>query len=118
MEVQMMANEFSLTPSLRDYLEHRLRVAFAPARNKIASIAIRLRDLNGPRGGRDMLCQVRVRMPGRPEVVIKEVQEDMYAAIDVAMKRAAYRAMRIMTRKRSSAGARRASAPVVEDMHG
>jgi putative sigma-54 modulation protein len=100
MDVQMVANEFTLTPSLRDFLEQRLRSAFSPARSGIASIAVRLRDLNGPRGGRDMLCQVCVRMPGRPEVVISEVQEDMYAAIDLAIKRAAYRAMRIITRGR------------------
>ena len=102
MELQMVADEFSLTPSLREHLEHRLRSAFAPARTRISRIAVRLRDLNGPRGGRDMLCQVCVRIPGRPEVVIKEVQEDMYAAIDLAVKRAAYRARRLLTRKPAS----------------
>jgi ribosomal subunit interface protein len=113
MEFQMVANEFSLTPSLRDHLEQRLRSAFSPLSDKIAKIAVRLRDLNGPRGGRDMLCQVCVTMPGRPEVVIKEVQEDMYAAIDLAVKRAAYRALRLMTRSRKL-DVRRA-APAVPD---
>ncbi|WP_019140152.1 HPF/RaiA family ribosome-associated protein [Noviherbaspirillum massiliense] len=100
MNVQMVANDFSLTPSLRDYLERRLRFAFTPVRDRITAVAVRLRDLNGPRGGRDMLCQVCVSMPGQPEVVIKEVQEDMYAAIDLAVKRAAYRAIRLVMRKR------------------
>jgi len=100
MEVQMVATEFSLTPSLREHLERRLRLAFARASSKVARIVVRLRDLNGPRGGRDKVCQVSVTMPGRPEVVIREVQEDMYNAIDGAVKRAAYRAMRIVTRKR------------------
>lgn len=104
MQVMMVADEFALTPSLRDHLERRLRSAFSPVRNKIRSVAVRLRDLNGPRGGRDMLCQVSVTMPGQPEVVVREVQEDMYGAIDLAVKRAAYRAVRIMSRKRRSAG--------------
>ncbi|WP_420474030.1 HPF/RaiA family ribosome-associated protein [Noviherbaspirillum sp. ST9] len=100
MDVQMVAQEFALTPSLREHLEHRLRLAFARTRNRIGRIVVRLRDLNGPRGGRDMMCQVSVSIPGRPEVVIHEVQEDMYNAIDFAFKRAAYRVMRLVTRKR------------------
>lgn len=108
MDVQTVALEFSLTPSLRDYLQRCLHFAFSRARSYVARIVVRLRDLNGPHGGRDKECQVNVMMPGRPEVVIREVQEDMYNAIDRAVKRAAYRAMRIATRGRiTPAGARR-----------
>lgn len=100
MQVQLAANDFALTPSLRDFLEQRLRAAFGPARHKIAAIAIRLRDLNRPQGGRDMVCQVSVKIPGAPGVVVNEVQEDMQAAIDLAVRRAAYRAIRLLTRHR------------------
>ncbi len=113
MQIHMVSKEFSLTPSLRDYLERRLRSAFSPAHRKMVSIAVRLRDLNGPRGGCDMLCQVSVTMPGKPEVVVKEVQENMYNAIDRAVKRAAYRAVQIMTRKRLAV--KRRVRPVAND---
>lgn len=101
MQVQTLAIEFAMTPSLRDYLEQRLQSAFAPARHKIAAIAIRLRDLNRPQGGRDMVCQVSVKIPGAPGVFVNEVQEDIYTAIDLAIKRAAYRAIRLLTRQRT-----------------
>lgn len=100
MQVHMVSPQFSLTPSLREYLERRLRAAFAPLGGKIIEIAVRLRDLNGPRGGCDMQCQVSVTMPGKPAVVIREVQENMYNAIDRAVKRAAYRVSRIASRRR------------------
>ncbi|QDZ28322.1 HPF/RaiA family ribosome-associated protein [Noviherbaspirillum sp. UKPF54] len=100
MQVHFMASEFELTPSLRDHLARRLRFAFISLQNKIQSISVRLRDLNGPKGGRDMLCQVAVVIPGRPTVLIKDVQEDMYAAIDSAFKRASYRASQMITRQR------------------
>lgn len=100
MQVQTIANEFAMTPSLRFYLEQRLHSAFAPARNRITAIAVRLRDLNRPQGGCDMICQVSVKIPGAPGVVVNEVQENMYAAIDLAIKRAAYRAMRLLNRQR------------------
>jgi putative sigma-54 modulation protein len=116
MDVQMFAQEFTLTPSLRDHLEHRLRFAFARTRTQVARIVVRLRDLNGPRGGRDKVCQVSVTIPGRPEVVIREVQENMYNAIDFALKRAAYRAMRLVMRKRITA---RSGRPALEEIdHG
>jgi ribosome-associated translation inhibitor RaiA len=102
MEIRMVAKDFSLTPSLRDYLQCSLHAAFAPMRDKISNIAIRLRDLNAPRGGRDMVCQVSVKMPGQPEVLVNAVQEDMHFAIDYAIRRAAHRAVRLITRKRNS----------------
>lgn len=111
MQIRMVATEFSLTPSLREYLERRLRSAFGPLRGRIADIVVRLRDLNGPRGGCDMQCQVSVTMPGRPEVVIREVQENMYNAIDRAAKRAAYRVGRLVSRRKLAVR----SAPIIID---
>jgi putative sigma-54 modulation protein len=101
MHVQMVANEFWMTPSLREYLESRIHLAFSALRSKTIEISVRLRDLNGPKGGRDMMCQVSVVIPGQAEVVIKDVQENMYTAIDKAVKRAAYRATRIIMRRRA-----------------
>lgn len=102
MEVQMVAKEFSLTPSMQHHLQRRLGFAFSHVRSRVARIVVRLRVLNGPRGGADKLCQVSVLMPGRPQVVVCEVQQDMYHAIDSAIKRAAYRAMRLVRRQRSN----------------
>ena len=99
MDVQMVAQEFFIGPSLRDYLERRLQLMFARARKHVARVVICLRDLNKPQGGPDKLCQVSVILPGRPEVVIQEIQEDICYAIDSALKRAAYRAIRIATCK-------------------
>lgn len=100
MQIHMIAKEFSITPALRSYLERRLNAGFSAIKVRVREIAIRLRDLNGPRGGRDMMCQISVSIPGGPEVVIKEVQEDIYTAIDLAVKKAAYRVTRILGRQR------------------
>ena len=49
-----------------------------------------------------MLCQVSITIPGHPTVLVKEIQENMYSAIDGAVKRAAYRAIRILMRQRTA----------------
>ncbi len=101
MNLQMVAQDFSLTPSLQNYLQRRLSAAFERASSRVMRIVVRLRDINGPRGGCDMVCQISVTLPGQPEVVIREVQSDMYKAINAAVKRAAYRT-RLITHRRST----------------
>lgn len=100
MEVHMVAKDFAFNVSLKEHIERRLRYALTRISDKVTRIVVRLGDLNGPRGGRDKVCQISVLMPGQPEVVIREVQEDMYYAIDSAVRRAAYRAMRLLMRNR------------------
>lgn len=102
MEVRILSDKFCLTPSLREHVARRLKFAFSGVHNTIRLVIVRLRDLNGPRGGSDMMCQILVTIPGRPEIVIKEVQKDMYAAIDFAAQRASYRAERFHMQKRQS----------------
>ncbi|WP_082584539.1 HPF/RaiA family ribosome-associated protein [Noviherbaspirillum sp. Root189] len=113
MQVHFISNEFFLSPSLHDHLSKRLQFAFVSLQNKIATVSVRLRDLNGPKGGRDMLCQVSVVIPGRPKLLVKDIQEDMYAAIDSAVKRASYRASRIIARQRQAV--RKITRPVINE---
>jgi putative sigma-54 modulation protein len=102
MQLQLVSQGFSITSALRDYLERRLRFALSTSRGQISEVAVRFRDLNGPRGGRDMMCQVAVGIVGSPAVIIKEVREDMYTAIDLAVKRAAYRVMDLLARRKGA----------------
>lgn len=100
MEVRILNDRFCLTPSLREHLERRLQTTFSGAHDNILFVIVRLRDLNGPRGGSDMMCQLLITVPGYPQIVINELQEDMRNAIDVAARRAAYRVQRVLSLKR------------------
>jgi ribosomal subunit interface protein len=100
MEVHLLAKQFSLTPALRSHVERRLRTGLSFARDRIGNVVVRLGDVNGPRGGRDMLCHIQVAMPGRPALVVRDVQDDLYSAIDRAVKRAAYKLRQMVTHRR------------------
>ena len=100
MEVHLLAKQFPLTPALRNYAERRLRAGFAFARDRIGDVVVRLSDVNGPRGGQDMLCHILVAVPGRPTVVVRDVHDDLYAAIDRAVKRAAYKVRQMVMHRR------------------
>lgn len=94
MDVRLLAKDVVLTSSLRAYLRRCLRFAFSRMRNRIDRVEVRLGDLNGPRGGHDMVCQLCVSLPGQKPLVVREVQDNMYRAISWAVKRAAYRVAR------------------------
>lgn len=102
MEVRILTDKFCLTSSLREHLDRRMQFSFSGVHNNILLVVVRLRDLNGPRGGSDMMCQILVTIPGCPEVVIKEVHENMYTAIDFAVQRASYRAERLLSQRRQA----------------
>ncbi|MDQ9168953.1 HPF/RaiA family ribosome-associated protein [Oxalobacteraceae bacterium R-40] len=114
MEVRILNDKFGLTPSLRESLERRLQFSFSGVHNNILLVVVRLRDLNGPRGGSDMMCQILVTIPGCPEIVIKEVREDMYAAIDLAIQQAACQAKRLLSQRQQVGKRRRVFIPAMQ----
>jgi len=88
MIIDIQAHGFKLTDSLRDYAETRLRFALTSSHSHIQRISMRLSDINGPRGGTDKLCHIKVTLSTLPDIIIKDVESDMYAAINRAADRA------------------------------
>ncbi len=88
MQIDIQAHEFILTDALRQYAERRLSYALSCCNDNIQKVEMRLSDINGPRGGEDKRCHICVILPGLPEVVIEDVETDLYVAIDRACDRA------------------------------
>ncbi len=101
MQIVLASNEFWMEPSLQEYVRSKIRCAFSALKRQAVRIAVSLCDLDGRSGNRETMCQISVSMPGQPEILVKHVQADMYAAIDMAVRRAAHRAQRILLCKRS-----------------
>ena len=95
MKIDIETSGFPLTPALRNHAERRLRSALTCCVQRIRKLAVRLSDVNGPRGGVDKRCRLQVVLVGLPDVVVEDTQADLYVAID----RAADRAGRTLVRK-------------------
>ena len=78
----------SLTDALNVHIRDRINFQFASRSDHIQRITVRLSEVNGPGGGEDKCCKVTVTMPGFEEILIKELQADLYVAISRAMDRA------------------------------
>ena len=88
MSIDIQSSGFTLTPAIRNWTERRLRLALGSVGDYVLRSAIRLSDENGPRGGIDKRCTVRLTLPGQPAVVVAQQSDDLYLAIDLACDRA------------------------------
>lgn len=114
MHFDVRSEGFELTGALQHHAQRRLDFALARFRPHLGWVYMRLTDDNGPRGGVDKRCQVRVRLPGLPRVVINELADDLYAAIDRAADRAGRTVARRLARHERTRLGRAAAA---EPMH-
>ncbi len=100
MQLDIRAQGFTLTDALREHTEKRLRFGLDWARHDVSKVILRFTDVNGPRGGNDKRCQLRIPMARMREVVIEDTAADMYVAIDRAIDRAGRTLARRLSRQR------------------
>ena len=81
------------------YIQYRLGFAFARTRQFIQSIEVTLTDINGPKGGIDQQCKVRVKPMAFASIVITERQSEIRHAIDRCITRASRNFVQQMKRK-------------------
>jgi ribosomal subunit interface protein len=95
MRINIQARGFELTEGLRQHTERRLQFAIDWASDEVRTVKVRFSDINGPRGGHDKCCTILIPIAGQRDVVIKDIEADLYVAID----RAADRVERTLSRK-------------------
>ncbi|MBI1397409.1 MAG: HPF/RaiA family ribosome-associated protein [Betaproteobacteria bacterium] len=100
MEIQVQSRGFCLTEALYEHVTSRAQHALGHHARRVRRVAVRLFDANGPRGGLDKHCAIRVHLDEVPVVVIDDCDEDLYAAVDRATQRASIAVDRKLTRRR------------------
>lgn len=88
MRIDIQDLGFPLTAAILDHTERRLRFAFTRSGDRIKRVVVRLGDRNGPRGGEDKFCRMRVYLEHAPSVLIEDAGADLYAVIDRVAERA------------------------------
>lgn len=95
MKIGIQCRGFSLTGAIAGQVKKHLDFLFGGGIRRLRRVDVTLSDLNGPRGGVDKRCLIKVSLDGLRPVVIEDVQPDLYLAID----RAAGRASRTVVRR-------------------
>lgn len=89
-----------ITSARRERLERLVRLGFTRFATEVRQISVSVGDQNGPRGGVDQRCVVRVDLRGLSEVVVEETHESVEQALGIAVARASRSVSRALERRR------------------
>lgn len=83
--VNIRVTGVTLAPDEREYVRERLGARLGKYATSIERVSVRVRDVNGPRGGVDKACHVKVVLSGLPSVVFEHQAASLRAAVTGAL---------------------------------
>jgi CBS domain-containing protein/ribosome-associated translation inhibitor RaiA len=89
-----------LGPDDRVYIRRKLGTRLGKFADSIARVSVRTEDVNGPRGGIDQVCRIKVVLRGLPSVVFERRDASLNAAVDGALAGAERSVRRALQRRR------------------
>jgi putative sigma-54 modulation protein len=92
-------------------IRRKLGMKLGKFATSIERVTVRVTDTNGPRGGVDQRCSVKVVISGLPSVVIERRDVSLHAAIDVALVATEQAVRRRVGRRRMKPLRGRSAAP-------
>ena len=88
MKMRLTAHGVELSGELKDFVHRRIDFSLGRLAGRIKSLTVRLADINGPRGGVDKCCDIRIDAGFRQVVIVREQQATIQAAVALAVDRA------------------------------
>jgi putative sigma-54 modulation protein len=100
MQVEVRIQGTDLSDAVRTYAVRRMRFVLGRFASRVGRIVIRISDVNGTRGGVDQCCHISAELLPAGKVVLKQLDADLFAAIDRAAERLGQAVRREIQRKR------------------
>ncbi len=88
MKLRLAARGVGLSAELKDFVGRRVHFSLGRFASKVRFLWIHLSDVNGPRGGVDKCCEIRVNVGLSQEVIVRERQANIHTAVAFAIERA------------------------------
>lgn len=105
MEVVVQARQ-AQAQTLRPLVETRVRAATQRMTGLLSRAVVRLKDLNGPRGGVDKECQIQINTARGDVLVVSSRGSDWRTALEAALARATHALMRRFQAKKTKPSAK------------
>ena len=88
MNINLQARDFHLTDSLESQIRQKMKNILNRFDQKIRMARVVLSDINGPKGGKDKRCTIKIEVHNFKTIVVDEVTENMYESISRCSQRA------------------------------
>ena len=115
MKLELRTQSLELTDRLKKHVDRHLRYALTRFGPRLRRVRVLVRDVNGPRGGRDIECKIRAELTTRETLVIHDQHHDPFAAVAHASDRMAFAISRRLERIQHRRRNRRASGLALAD---
>ena len=91
MKISVRPRDIRWSDELQKQVERSIMFAVDRYSTQVTGVSVYLADLNGPRGGVDMLCQITAELRGAMPVLILEKGDDLLTTVNRAANRLGYR---------------------------
>ncbi len=96
--IRTLSGDFG--PADRAYVRGKLERRLRKFADSIERVSLRTEDTNGPRGGVDRVCRIKVVLRGLPSVVFEKQDATLNAAFDLALDGVERAVRRTLQRRR------------------
>ena len=87
MEIEIRVQGTDFADAIRRYAGRRIRFAVGRLAPRVGRVMVRISDINGVRGGVDQCCHITAEFPPKGQLVVDQVDADLFTAIDRASER-------------------------------
>lgn len=101
MQTVIHSNDFTLTDALTHFINQQVGTSMSVCAAQVERLVIRLKDVNGPKGGDDKECSVEVKLVSHAPIVVSKRSSDAYASIRKALGRASRTTIRKLNKRRA-----------------
>ena len=100
MDVKVETRHVTLPAHADADIAERLRSGFGRLATRIARLKLTLKDINGPRGGKDKVCVLQAHLTDGRQLVIEDRSERLRTAVTACLKRGRLVVSRELKRRR------------------
>lgn len=87
MRTEITSPHWPVTEGLADHISACMEHLEERSGHRVRSVAVRLSDVNGPKGGVDKVCHLQARIDNHPSLNTEGRHTDLYTAITLAAHR-------------------------------
>ena len=88
MRVTLDTRDVTVPPTFKHRLTLRVAGMLSRFARSVRKLHVSLRDINGPRGGNDKVCQITIALEGGDQIIVKEKSHRLVKAMRLAVRKA------------------------------